>query len=234
MFARIAPTYDRLNRLLSLRRDVAWRRSLVRRLRPGPGRVLDLCAGTGDLALMVGRSGRSPGGRVHGSDFCLPMLEWGVRKRGLARHAHLTCADALRLPYASGSFETVLVAFGLRNFENLEAGLGEIARVTAPGGQLLALEFFPGSRGPVEPFFRFYFHRILPLVGRLVSRDREAYRYLPSSVGGFPDPESFASLLREHGYARIDLVPRSFGVATLVTAEKSPSSDSLSDEESTA
>lgn len=260
MFGRIAPTYDLLNRLLSLRRDVAWRRRLVRSVRADAHSVLDLCTGTGDLVLELDRERRRgrdtnekpgraevsrAGGRegrhhyehvgtarlpdqgaessasvLHGSDFSFPMLAWGAAHKGLAERAHLTCADALHLPYRDGSFDAVLIAFGLRNFEDLETGISEIARVTREGGQLLALEFFSGRRSAVEPLFRFYFERVLPWIGRIVSKDREAYTYLPTSVTRFPPGPAFRSLLETAGYENIRIEPLTFGIVNLVVAER--------------
>ena len=215
MFARIAPTYDLLNRLLSGKRDVAWRRAAAAAIDPEARRVLDLCAGTGDLALEVAR--QRPGAFVCAGDFCFEMLALG-RAKGLGDRAAPATCDGLRLPFRDGTFDAVTAAFGVRNFEDLEAGLREIRRVIRRGGQLAVLEFFRSQSRWREAPFRFYFRHVLPRVGRLVSRDREAYTYLPRSVGRFVTRNEFAALLERAGFEEIRKREQSLGVATLFLA----------------
>jgi demethylmenaquinone methyltransferase/2-methoxy-6-polyprenyl-1,4-benzoquinol methylase len=215
MFARIAPTYDLLNHLLSARRDVAWRRAAADALGPDVRRVLDLCAGTGDLALEVAR--RHPGAFVCAGDFCYEMLAFGKRK-GLGRTAFPATCDGLRLPFADGAFDAVTAAFGVRNFEDLEAGLREMRRVTRAGGTLAVLEFFRSESRWREAPFRFYFRHVLPRVGSLVSRDREAYAYLPRSVGRFVTRREFGALLERAGWGEVEKREQSLGIATLFLA----------------
>lgn len=215
MFARIAPTYDLLNGLLSARRDRAWRRAAVAAVDPGVERVLDMCAGTGDLALELAR--QRPGALVCAGDFCFEMLQRGLAK-GLGRQALPATCDALALPFADATFDAVTAAFGVRNFEDVEAGLQEMRRVTRPGGQILVLEFFRSESAWRDRPFQFYFRRVLPRVGRLVSRDRDAYAYLPRSVGRFATRTEFATLLRRCGYTQVEHRDFSFGVATLFIA----------------
>jgi demethylmenaquinone methyltransferase/2-methoxy-6-polyprenyl-1,4-benzoquinol methylase len=221
MFAEIAPSYDRLNHLLSANVDKRWRRFAVSQLRdvlarPG-ARALDLCCGTADLTLELAQYAR-----VIGCDFCHPMLLIGRAK--LADHhaarACLTEADALRLPFADAGFDAVTVAFGLRNLEQVESGLAEIWRVLKPGGRAAVLEF---SR-PVVPVFReafeFYFHRILPRIGALVSGSGQAYHYLPASVRAFPPQARLAEMMREAGFARVRYHNLSGGIAALHLGER--------------
>ncbi|MEJ2189619.1 MAG: ubiquinone/menaquinone biosynthesis methyltransferase [Acidobacteriota bacterium] len=210
MFGRIAPRYDLLNRLLSLRRDVAWRRLVASRIADaGPGTVLDICAGTGDLALAL------PDGRAVGVDFCLPMLALARAKAvGRRRRLPRVAADALRLPISDGAVDAVTVAFGVRNFENLEAGLAELVRVLRPGGMLVVLEFSK-PRGPLAPFLTWWTRTVPPRIGRLLSGDPEAYSYLPSSVSSFTDGETLCRKLEDAGLGEVTKQSLTGGVATL-------------------
>ncbi len=214
MFAAIAPRYDFLNHLLSLNRDRAWRRTAVRRLgweRRPDGLYLDLCAGTLDLAAALARA---PGfaGRVLGADFALPML---VRGRGKAARVRPVGADALALPFADAQFDGALCAFGLRNLADLDAGLAEAARVLKPGARFVALEFATPAWAPLRALYLFYFRRVLPAVGRAVSKHRDAYRYLPESVRAFPDPPARARRLARAGFGDVRVEPLSGGICVL-------------------
>lgn len=216
MFGRIADRYDLLNRLLSVGRDVAWRRRLARRVAgTANGPVLDVCTGTGDVALAL------PSTRpVLASDFCLPMLARAAAKgRRRQRPLALFAADASRLPLAAGSVTAVTVAFGVRNFERLEGGLGELVRVLVPGGRLLILEF---SRplGPLAPLLGWWSRRVPPLVGRLISGDSDAYAYLPASVAAFPDGEAMCGILQRLGLDPVTAIRLTGGVATLYEGVK--------------
>lgn len=221
MFSRIAPRYDLLNRLLSGGTDVAWRREAARLLAPAPGeRVLDLCSGTGDLALAVDR--RSGGGaRVVAADFTFEMLVLGqakLRRRG-ARIPE-AAADGLRLPFPDATFDGATAAFGIRNFEDLDRGLAELCRVLRPGGRLVVLEFTPEPTGPLAPLVKLHVRRLVPLLGRLVSRDASAYRYLPDSVGRWPAPEELAARMRAAGFASVGVRRLAFGIAAAHVARK--------------
>jgi demethylmenaquinone methyltransferase/2-methoxy-6-polyprenyl-1,4-benzoquinol methylase len=211
MFGRIADRYDLLNRLLSVGQDLRWRRRVRRRVAElRPERTLDVCTGTGDLVL-----GLAGDGRVYGADFCLPMLN-RARTKAMDRRAELQLfgADALRLPVGEGTIDVVTVAFGVRNFEDLDGGLRELARVLRPGGHLLVLEFSqPG--GPLAPILRAWVRWVPPLVGRLVSGDPEAYGYLTISVGSFPDGEEMIGVLRRAGLESVRATALTGGVATL-------------------
>jgi demethylmenaquinone methyltransferase/2-methoxy-6-polyprenyl-1,4-benzoquinol methylase len=210
MFSRIAPRYDFLNHLLSLRRDVAWRRLVASRIAAAdPATVLDVCAGTGDLALAL------PDGRAVGVDFCLPMLALARSKADRRRrHLPLVAADALRLPVADGAVDAVTVAFGVRNFENLGAGLAELVRVLRPGGILLVLEF-SRPRGPLAPFLAWWTRTVPPRIGRLLSGDPEAYTYLPTSVSSFMEGETLCRKLENAGLERVAKRSLTGGVASL-------------------
>lgn len=220
MFARISGVYDFMNHFLSLNRDRAWRRDVVRRLDADAWEVLDLCAGTGDLALEAVRQER---GRVWiAADFCPEMLQGSRGKRG-AERLQLAAADAMALPLRDRCVDAVTVGFGVRNFADVKRGLAEITRVLRPGGQLLVLDFFrddPAGRGDrrgVAGPVRVALNAVVPVLGRLVGRDGSAYRYLPGSMGQFLTPAEFADLLAALGYRDVAVRRQTFGIAHLVT-----------------
>lgn len=215
MFARIAPTYDLLNRLLSAQRDRAWRQATAVALDGATRRVLDLCAGTGDLALEIAR--QRPSAFVVAGDFTFEMLALGTSK-GLRRAAAPVVCDGLTLPFEDGTFDAVTAAFGVRNFADLAAGLAEMRRVTHRGGQLAVLEFFRSESAWRDAPFRFYFRHVLPQVGRLVSHDADAYAYLPRSVGRFVTRREFATLLERAGWGDVRRREQTLGIATLFVA----------------
>jgi ubiquinone/menaquinone biosynthesis methyltransferase len=193
MFGRIAPRYDVMNRVLSGRSDVAWRRIAVGMLPPGRGAALDLACGTFDLGLEALRQGRCA--RVHGCDFCQPMLVAGAGKR-TGRPLSATVGDALRLPYADGAVDLAMVAYGWRNFPDPAAALCELARVVRPGGHLLILEFFRPVRWWPRLFYGTFGRTVFPVAGALLARDAAAYRYLHDSIRGFlSQPEADAALV---------------------------------------
>ncbi|PYP72571.1 MAG: hypothetical protein DMD41_08490 [Gemmatimonadetes bacterium] len=199
MFTAIAPRYDFLNHLLSLNVDRRWRRAAVARLgweaRPD-GVYLDLCAGTLDLAAALARA-RGFRGRVLGADFVVPMLARGKAK---APRAVPIAADALALPFPDASFDGALVGFGIRNLADLDAGIREVARVLRPGARFVVLEFATPRFAPLRAAFLFYFRRVLPAIGRAVSKHTDAYTYLPESVLAFPEPDALAGRLADGGF----------------------------------
>jgi demethylmenaquinone methyltransferase / 2-methoxy-6-polyprenyl-1,4-benzoquinol methylase len=204
MFGAIAPRYDLLNHLLSLNRDRAWRRRAVDRLIDGGARsgfYLDACAGTFDLAVELADR-RDFAGRVLGFDFAYPMLDAGRPKLD-GRRIQPACADALQLPLPDSTVQGVMVAFGVRNLADLDAGLREFARVIQPGGRLVVLEFMTPAWQPFRGLYLFYFRRILPLVGRMVSRHGSAYDYLPASVLAFPEPAQLAQRMQAAGFVDV-------------------------------
>ncbi len=203
MFTAIAPRYDFLNHLLSLNIDKRWRRQAVARLdwqRAPAGQYLDLCAGTLDLATTLATQ---PGfrGRILGADFVLPMLVLGQPKSAVVKPVN---ADALELPFPDASFDGATVGFGVRNLMDLDAGLVEAARVLKPGAHFVILEFSTPPKQPMRGVYFFYFRRVLPLIGRLVSKHREAYTYLPESVLAFPEPDELSARMHRAGFERVE------------------------------
>lgn len=216
MFSSIAPRYDLLNHLLSLNVDRRWRRRAVDRLgweRTPGGTFLDNCAGTLDLAIELARRAGFHG-RVVGSDFTFAMLAGGTHKVERLPVEPL-CADALALPFADRSFDGATVGFGVRNLADLDAGLRESARVLRPGARLVILEFTTPGWQPFRALYFFYFLRVLPLIGRLVSRHGSAYSYLPESVLRFPEPPELAARMERAGFREVRWERLSGGIAAL-------------------
>ena len=222
MFNAISPKYDALNRILSAGIDQSWRRKTLREIRAtGALNLLDVATGTADLALALAKG--IPGSRVVGVDISAGMLEVGrskVRARDLEGRVRLDLGDGEQLPYEESSFGAVTVAFGVRNFENLEQGLRDMRRVLQPGGSLAVLEFSQPTAWPLRSLYLFYFKNILPRIGRMVSKDASAYTYLPNSVQAFPYGEAFAAKLREAGFKSVRVRPLTFGIASLYLAIK--------------
>ena len=222
MFDRIAPRYDLLNHTLSMSIDRLWRRHVVRIVRRcRPGRILDVATGTGDLAIEMAR--RIPDVRVLGVDLSERMLEEARRKvaaRGLDERVLLEQGDAEHLAVAAVSVDVATVAFGVRNFENLEAGLRELHRVLKPGGKVVILEFSRPRNRIFRALYEFYSYRVLPRIGGAVSHDRQAYEYLPVSVGEFPAPGEFLAMLARAGFNGCRARSQSFGIAQIYTGEK--------------
>ncbi|MGH7248745.1 MAG: class I SAM-dependent methyltransferase [Pseudomonadota bacterium] len=229
MFAAVAPRYDFLNHALSLGFDLAWRRSTARALRDVLARsgsvVADVCCGTGDLAFALAGVSR---GAVLGTDFCRPMLQ-RARRKLLARQGPATAqreavsfiaADTLRLPFASGSLDAISTAFGFRNLADYERGLAEMRRVLKAGGVIAILEFSRVHWPVLGPLFRFYFRKLLPRIGKLVSGVSGPYQYLPDSVTRFPDQEALAALMRAAGFERVTYRNFFAGAAALHLGEK--------------
>jgi len=224
MFGQIAPHYDRMNHLLSMNIDRYWRSFTVKKLQPVAGEpILDVCTGTGDLALAFQRAtaGRS---EIVGADFCREMLDIARRKQAKASiGAELTFveADTENLPFNDNRFAIVSVAFGLRNVADTDRGLAEMARVCRPGGQVAILEFSTPRWQPLRGLYLFYFSHILPRVGQFFARnDSAAYEYLPATVAQFPDGEQLAERMRAVGLKNIKYWPLTFGIATLYIGRK--------------
>jgi demethylmenaquinone methyltransferase/2-methoxy-6-polyprenyl-1,4-benzoquinol methylase len=222
MFNAIAGNYDFLNRVLSLGIDVGWRKKTVRTVaRYQPRLLLDVATGTADLAMALAKG--CPGAQVEGADISAGMLDVGrqkVAQRGLTNRVQLILGDGEKLPFEDNRFDAVTVAFGVRNFENLQAGLVDMLRVLKPGAPLAVLEFSQPTRQPFRAFYFFYFKHILPRIGKWVSRDSAAYTYLPASVEAFPYGQAFLDELAEAGYRNASARPLTFGIATLYLAEK--------------
>lgn len=224
MFSSIAGAYDLLNRTLSLRQDVRWRRKAVAALpRRARATALDLCGGTGDLALEALR--QDAAARVVLADFAQPMVERAARKRAARLGADqarlgLLVGDGLALPFADASFDLAMCAFGVRNLVDHERALRELHRVIKPGGELLVLEFMAGERSLFYALFLAYFRYVLPLVGRLVSGHPTAYSYLPASVGRFMSTAEWLALLQHRGFAPAPPQKLAFGIATITLARR--------------
>ena len=220
MFDNIAPKYDLLNHVLSMKIDVLWRNTLVKwMLQDAPKVVLDVATGTGDLAVAVQKG---TGAKVVGLDLSQQMLNVGIekiRKQNLQEEISMQKGDAENLPFESNKFDAVCVAFGVRNFENLEKGLAELSRVVKENKSVYILEFSK-VEGFLGPFYMFYFKNILPLIGRLVSKDNRAYTYLPDSVNAFPFGEKMKNILLNTGFKKVEYKKLSLGIATIYKATK--------------
>jgi demethylmenaquinone methyltransferase / 2-methoxy-6-polyprenyl-1,4-benzoquinol methylase len=221
MFDSISGKYDFLNHFLSLGIDVRWRKKAIQSLlNDKPKTILDVATGTGDFALEAMRL--SPE-KIIGVDISEGMLEVGRKKiqsKGLENSIELRSGDSENLPFEENKFDAAIVAFGVRNFENLEKGLLEIFRVVRPGGKLVVLEFSKPRMFPMKQLYWFYFKFILPVIGKSISKDSSAYTYLPESVQAFPDGEDFVSLLSKLGYKNATCKPLTFGISSLYTATK--------------
>ncbi len=223
MFDAIADRYDLLNHLLSAGIDRRWRRRAIRSLGlTGTERVLDLCTGTADMAIAA-RTASPPAARVLGVDFAAAMLRVGRGKlvdRRLADRVSLVRGDAARIPAADQSVDAVTIAFGIRNVEDTQAACREMHRVLKPGGRLAVLELAVPTTPGVRAIYSWYSRRILPRIGRLVSRHNAAYGYLPASISAFTSPVEFAILLRRAGFVHVEASPMTFGSVVLYTANR--------------
>ncbi len=222
MFDAIAPRYDLLNHLLSLGIDRGWRRRTVKAVGDAaPQLILDVATGTGDLAIALAKA--IPQARITGADISEGMIEVGrqkVERLGLGAKVALTPGDASDLPFGEGSYDAVTAAFGVRNFEDLQAGIAGMHRVMRRGGTLAILEFSTPRSKVFGALYNFYFHKILPLVGGWISGDKRAYAYLPSSVREFPSPGEFSELIARTGFTNVRARSLTGGVAYLYTAIK--------------
>lgn len=221
IFSEIAPRYDLANHLLSLNIDRGWRRRAIAELawqRRPCGVYLDLCAGTLDVAAELARQPEF-GGLVVGADFAEPMLRAGAGKAGLDRVRPVT-ADALQLPVADASLAGAIVAFGIRNLADLDAGLREVHRTLEPGGRFVILEFTTPRSALVRWGYHLYFHNVLPLIGRAITGHRTAYRYLPASVANFPIEEALAGHMERAGFSRVRWTTLTLGIAAIHVGEK--------------
>lgn len=220
MFDNIAPKYDLLNHVLSMKIDVLWRNTLVKWMnKDSPKLVLDVATGTGDLAIAVQKGTEA---EVVGLDLSQQMLNVGIdkiKKINLDQKISMQKGDAENLPFEDNKFDAVSVAFGVRNFENLEKGLAELRRVVKENSSVYILEFSK-VEGFLAPFYMFYFKNILPQIGKLVSKDNRAYTYLPDSVNAFPFGEKMKQILLDTGYSKVEYKKLSLGIATIYKATK--------------
>lgn len=222
MFDNIAKRYDLLNRVLSAGVDQRWRKNVTRRLKElSPNTILDIATGTADLAIMCYDQLQPK--KVVGVDISQKMLDVGqnkLSKRGLEDKIFLEWGDSENLSFADNSFDAVTVAFGVRNFGDLEKGLEEIYRVIRPGGKAVVLEFSQPRMPVFKQLYNFYFSTILPSIGRWTSKDPKAYKYLYESVQSFPDYEAFLQLLEKKGFKRTDFFPQTFGICCIYEGVK--------------
>ncbi|WP_223607484.1 bifunctional demethylmenaquinone methyltransferase/2-methoxy-6-polyprenyl-1,4-benzoquinol methylase UbiE [Chryseobacterium sp. OSA05B] len=220
MFDNIAPKYDLLNHVLSMKIDVLWRNKLVKMMKKdNPQEVLDVATGTGDLAITIEKGTDA---KVIGLDLSQQMLNVGVikiKKLKLDGKISMQKGDAENLPFEDNRFDAVSVAFGVRNFENLTKGLAELRRVVKDNKSVYILEFSK-VEGFLGPFYMFYFKNILPAIGRLVSKDNRAYTYLPDSVNAFPFGEKMKQILLDTGFKKVEYKKLSLGIATIYKATK--------------
>ncbi|WP_299441595.1 bifunctional demethylmenaquinone methyltransferase/2-methoxy-6-polyprenyl-1,4-benzoquinol methylase UbiE [uncultured Aquimarina sp.] len=221
MFDTISGNYDGLNRVISFGIDVKWRKKVVNIVaKTKPNRVLDVATGTGDLAINLVKSGAS---EIIGLDISAGMLEVGkdkVKAKKLDHIISMVKGDGESLPYEENYFDAITVAFGVRNFEDLEQGLSEIYRVLKPGGIFIVLETSIPTKTPYKQGFKLYSSTILPLIGKIFSKDRSAYSYLSESAAAFPYGDAFNNILRKIGFIEVEDNPQTFGVATIYTATK--------------
>ena len=221
MFDKVSSNYDFLNRVLTFGIDISWRKHVVSLVKEGNAqKVLDIATGTGDLAIMLAKADIE---QVTGLDISAGMLNIGkqkVRDEGLDQSVDMVIGDSENLPFEEGSFDAITVAFGVRNFENLELGLAEIYRVLKPKGSLTVLETSQPTKFPVKQGFQFYSKYIIPTVGKLFSKDKSAYDYLPESAAAFPYGEKFNQILLKTGFDNSQVLPQTLGVATIYHAIK--------------
>lgn len=222
MFNNISKTYDFLNHFMSLGIDIIWRKIAINELKASkPKRILDVATGTGDFAFEA-LSILKPE-KIVGVDISAGMLEVAkqkINKRKLSDKFEVRLGDSEKLPFNDNEFEAITVAYGVRNFENLETGLADMLRVLIPGGKVVVLEFSKPRVFPVKQLYNFYFHYITPGIGKLFSKDSRAYSYLPESVAAFPDGKDFVALMNKVGYKQTKNRPLAFGICSIYTGVK--------------
>lgn len=221
MFDNISQNYDFLNHFLSLGIDKGWRRKAIELLKPlKPKKILDVATGTGDFALMALTLNPD---KIIGIDISEGMLEMGrqkILKQKLTDKVELVKGDSENIPFEENNFDAITVAFGVRNFENLQKGLTEIYRVIKPGGMVVVLEFSKPRKFPFRQLYNFYFKNVLPKIGKIVSKDNAAYTYLPASVEAFPDGQEFVGILEKIGFKNISCKTLTFGISSIYTGRK--------------
>ena len=222
MFDNIAPTYDRLNHRLSWDIDRGWRRKAIGQLAPfQPKRMLDIATGTGDFAILAARILKPE--QLIGADISEGMMQIGRQKvetAGLSSIISFAREDCLNLSYDTGTFDAVTAAFGIRNFADLDKGLGEMCRVLKKGGHLSIVELTTPPRFPMKQLFRLYSHTVLPVYGRLISKDQSAYSYLTQTIEAFPQGERMTEILKKAGFAEATFKRLTFGICTMYFATK--------------
>ena len=220
MFNNIAKSYDFLNHSLSLGMDNVWRKIAIKKLTNNPASILDIATGTADFAISASKHTKA---QITGIDISQGMLDVGnkkIIKKGLTDRIHLQLADSENLPFEDNSFDALTAGFGVRNFENLNKGLSEMNRTLKSKGIVAILEPSEPSSFPLKKFYNLYFHYILPFLGRIISKDKHAYSYLPDSVTSFPSGKYFLTELEKAGFKNCEHVPLTFGIASLYIAIK--------------
>ncbi|WP_341216715.1 bifunctional demethylmenaquinone methyltransferase/2-methoxy-6-polyprenyl-1,4-benzoquinol methylase UbiE [uncultured Wocania sp.] len=221
MFDTISGDYDNLNRVISFGIDIKWRKKVVKLVKEKqPKTILDIATGTGDLAINLAETDAT---KIVGLDISSGMLDIGrekIKKKGLKQKIDMVLGDSENMPFNDDTFDAITVAFGVRNFETLENGLKEILRVLKPNGIFVILETSMPDKAPYKQGYNFYTKNILPLIGRIFSKDRSAYKYLCESASVFPYGEALNNILREIGFTNVEDLPQTFGVATIYTASK--------------
>lgn len=221
MFDNISHKYDFLNHFLSLGIDIYWRKKAIKLLSSAkPKYILDIATGTGDFAIEALKLAPD---KVIGVDISAGMLKYGnekIVKLGLQHKIELILGDSEKLPFDDNTFDAITVSFGVRNFENLEKGLSDMFRVLKPGGKALVLEFSKPQSFPMKQLYNFYFKNILPVLGKMFSKDNTAYTYLPESVNAFPDGEDFLKVFENSGFKKTKCIPLTFGISSIYIGEK--------------
>lgn len=221
MFDTISGNYDSLNRMISLGTDQGWRRKVLRMVSAkNPETILDIATGTGDLAILLSKSNAK---RIVGLDLSAGMLEVGkekVKALGLQNKIEMVQGDSENLPFEDNTFDAITVAFGVRNFETLEKGLAEILRVLKPNGIFVILETSVPTKFPFKQGYNFYMKSLMPLMGKMFSKDQKAYEYLSESAQNFPYGEALNNILRKVGFKNVQHSPQTMGVATIYSASK--------------
>ena len=221
MFDNISHKYDFLNHFLSLGIDIYWRKKAIKLLSSSkPKYILDIATGTGDFAIEALKLAPD---KVIGVDISAGMLKYGnekIVKLGLQHKIELILGDSEKLPFDDNTFDAITVSFGVRNFENLEKGLSDMFRVLKPGGKALVLEFSKPQSFPMKQLYNFYFKNILPVLGKMFSKDNTAYTYLPESVNAFPDGEDFLKVFENSGFKKTKCIPLTFGISSIYIGEK--------------
>ncbi|MCB0495784.1 MAG: bifunctional demethylmenaquinone methyltransferase/2-methoxy-6-polyprenyl-1,4-benzoquinol methylase UbiE [Cyclobacteriaceae bacterium] len=221
MFNNISPKYDLLNHVLSMGIDILWRKKAVRMLKPfSPKIILDIASGTGDFAI---ETVRLKPDKIFGVDISEGMLEVGRKKMKAKKLDHIIemqLGDSENLHFEDNYFDAVTVAFGVRNYENLKLGLSEMLRVMKPGGHVVIIEFSHPTRFPVKQLYNFYSRAILPKIGKMISKDKAAYEYLPESVSAFPYGQQFIDIMNEVGFTETKAIPLTLGISSIYWGSK--------------